>query len=93
MAKKIIGYVNGEYLKELRIKRKLTPLQTAQKLGVGLSTYYKWEGNKQAPSILRMQILQMLYKELDYNKLLSLDLKKCYNSNCINSGRGNDEVK
>lgn len=99
MAKKIRGYVNGEYLKELRKKHNLTPIQTADKLGVGLSTYYKWEGNKQAPSILKMQLLQILYKELDYNELLSIGddkinalySKKCYNSNCINRERGNNE--
>lgn len=90
MAKKIIGHINGRYLKEVRLKQKLTPLQMSEKLGVGLSTYYKWEGSKQAPSILKMQMLQILHKELDYNKLLSLELKKCYNRNCINSGRGND---
>lgn len=93
MAKKIRGYVNGKYLKELRVKNGYTPLQVAQKLEIGLSTYYKWEGNKQAPSIIKMQLLQILYKELDYNKLLSLDLEKCYNSNCIDNGKGKYEVR
>lgn len=91
MSKKIIGYVNVKYLKELRIKNKMTPLQMAQMLGIGLSTYYKWEGGKQTPSILKIQMLQIIYKELDYNKLLSLEMKKCYNSNCIDRERGNDE--
>lgn len=93
MAKKIRGYVNGKYLKELRIKNGYTPLQVAQKLGIGLSTYYKWEGNKQAPSILKMQLLQLVFGEMDYNKLLSLEKKKCYNDNCIDNGKEKHEVR
>ena len=44
MAKKVMGYINGKYLKELRIQNGFTPLEVATKLGIGLSTYYKWEG-------------------------------------------------
>ena len=89
---KIIGYINGSYLKEMRLKYGLTPKQVAEKLGVGLSTYYKWEGAKQMPSILKMQMLQMLYKELDYNKLLSLKVDKCYN-NCIDNRKEKNEFR
>lgn len=88
MANKVIGHINGRYLKEMRLKQRLTPLQVADKLGVGLSTYYKWEGAKQMPSILKIQLLEIIYKGLDYNKLLSLNVKKCYNSNCIDSRKG-----
>lgn len=88
MDNKVIGHINGRYLKELRLKRRLTALQVADKLGVGVSTYYKWEGAKQMPSILKIQLLQILYRDLDYNKLLSLNIKKCYNSNCIDSRKG-----
>lgn len=91
MAKKVIGYINGKYLKGLRIKSGFTPLEVATKLGIGVSTYYKWEGAKQMPSILKLQILQIIYKDIDYNKLLSLEIKKCYNNNCIDSGRGSNE--
>lgn len=93
MAKKVIGYINGKYLKELRIKNGFTPLEVATKLGVGVSTYYKWEGAKQMPSILKLQILQIIYKDIDYNKLLSLELIKCYNSNCIDREGGKCEVR
>ena len=92
MIGKIIGHINGGYLKEMRIKHGLTPQQVADKLGVGVSTYYKWEGAKQMPSILKIQLLQILYKDLDYNKLLSLRVDKCYN-NCIDNGKGKNEVR
>ena len=72
---KIRAKINGGYLKELRRDRGLSGIQVASLLGVSESTYYKWEGGRQAPSILKLQILQVVYKELDYNKLLSLDLK------------------
>ena len=91
MAKKVMGYINGKYLKELRIQNGFTPLEVATKLGIGLSTYYKWEGAKQIPSVLRLQILQLVYKDIDFNKLLSLNTIKCCDSNCINSRKGNDE--
>lgn len=41
MIGKVIGYINGGYLKEMRVKYSLTPKQVADKLGVGVSTYYK----------------------------------------------------
>lgn len=91
MKMKIIGALNTEYLRELRVRNGITPIQIAEKLGVGLSTYYKWEGGKQTPSILKIQLLQLMYKKIDYNKLLAIDLKKCYNSNCIDRERGNNE--
>ena len=47
MSKKIIGYINGGYLKQLRKKHGYTPAEISEKLGIGLSTYYKWEGSKQ----------------------------------------------
>lgn len=75
MVKKSRGNINSAYLKELRVQHGFTPRQMANKLGVGLSTYYKWEDNTQTPSILKIQLLQKVYKGLDYNKLLSLDLK------------------
>ena len=91
MAKKVMGYINGKYLKELRIQNGFTPLEVATKLGIGLSTYYKWEGAKQIPSILRLQILQLIYKDIDFNKLLSLNSIKCCDSNCTDRERGNNE--
>lgn len=39
--KKVIGHINGCYLKEMRLKHSLTPKQVADKLDVGVSTYYK----------------------------------------------------
>ena len=59
-------------------------------MGIGLSTYYKWEGAKQIPSVLRLQILQLVYTDIDYNKLLSLNTIKCCNT-CIDRERGNNE--
>ena len=44
------------------------------------------------PSILKMQLLQILYKDLDYNKLLSLKVDKCYN-NCIDNGKEKNEFR
>lgn len=41
MQRKVIGYINGCYLKEMRVKHGLTPKQVADKLDVGVSTYYK----------------------------------------------------
>ena len=41
MRRKVIGYINGWYLKEMRLKYGLTPKQVADKLEVGVSTYYK----------------------------------------------------
>ena len=90
MSKKIIGYINGSYLKELRIKHGYTPAKISEKLGIGLSTYYKWEGAKQIPSVLRLQILQLVYTDIDYNKWLSLNTIKCCNT-CIDRERGNNE--
>ena len=90
MSKKIIGYINGSYLKELRIKHGYTPAKISEKLWIGLSTYYKWEGAKQIPSVLRLQILQLVYTDIDYNKLLSLNTIKCCNT-CIDRERGNNE--
>ena len=90
MSKKIIGYINGSYLKELRIKHGYTPAKISEKLGIGLSTYYKWEGAKQIPSVLRLQILQLVYTDIDYNKLSSLNTIKCCNT-CIDRERGNNE--
>ena len=90
MSKKIIGYINGSYLKELRIKHGYTPTKISEKLGIGLSTYYKWEGAKQIPSVLRLQILQLVYTDIDYKKLLSLNTIKCCNT-CIDRERGNNE--
>lgn len=72
---KIRAKINGVYLKELRRDRGLSGIKVASLLGISESTYYKWESGRQAPSILKLQILQVVYKELDYNKLLSLDLK------------------
>ena len=91
MSKKIIGYINGGYLKQLRKKHGYTPAEISEKLGIGLSTYYKWEGAKQIPSILRLQILQLIYKDIDFNKLLSLNSIKCCDSNCTDRERGNNE--
>ena len=90
MSKKIIGYINGSYLKELRIKHGYTPAKISEKIAIGLSTYYKWEGAKQIPSVLRLQILQLVYTDIDYNKLLSLNTIKCCNT-CIDRERGNNE--
>jgi transcriptional regulator with XRE-family HTH domain len=93
MSKKIIGYINGSYLKKLRIKHGYTPAEISEKLGIGLSTYYKWEGSKQIPSILRLQILQLVYKDIDFNKLLSLNTIKCCDSNCMDRERMSNEVR
>lgn len=83
---KIRANINGEYLKELRRERGLSGIKVASLLGVSESTYYKWEGNRQVPSILKLQILQIIYKGLDYNKLLSLEFKKCYNKRIDRKG-------
>ena len=91
MSKKIIGYINGGYLKQLRKKHGYTHAEISEKLGIGLSTYYKWEGAKQIPSILRLQILQLIYKDIDFNKLLSLNSIKYCDSNCTDRERGNNE--
>lgn len=74
----IKGHINGKYLAQLRKDHKYTVEDVANKIGVSVSTYYKWESNHQSPSILKIQLLQVLYKDIDFNKLLSLYNVKPY---------------
>ena len=74
----IKGHINGKYLAELRKAHNLSVEDVANRIGVSVSTYYKWESNHQAPSILKLQLLQVIYKDIDYNKLLSLYNVKQY---------------
>ena len=74
----IKGHINGKYLTELRKAHNLTVEDVANRIGVSVSTYYKWESNHQAPSILKLQLLQVIYKDIDFNKLLSLYNVKQY---------------
>ena len=41
----IKGHINGRYLAELRKENKLTVEEVANRIGVSVSTYYKWESN------------------------------------------------
>ena len=68
----IKGHINGKYLAELRKEHNLSVEDVANRIGISVSTYYKWESNHQSPSILKIQLLQLLYKDIDFNKLLSL---------------------
>lgn len=68
----IKGHINGRYLAELRKENKLTVEEVANRIGVSVSTYYKWESNHQSPSIFKLQLLQLVYKDIDFNKLLSI---------------------
>ena len=74
----IKGHINGKYLAELRKAHNLTVEDVANRIGVSVSTYYKWESNHQSPSILKLQLLQLLYKDIDFNQLLSLYNVKQY---------------
>lgn len=76
----IKGHINGRYLVELRKKHKLSVETVSAKIGVSISTYYKWESNHQAPSILKLQMLQILYRDIDFNKLLNLRTIESYNN-------------
>lgn len=88
---KITGYINTNYLKELRKNHKLSAEQLANKLRVSLSTYYKYECGYQTPSIFRLQLLNLIYKDVDYNKLLNIKNIKCYSEYLDNiGGKDND---
>ncbi len=47
----------GLKIKELRMKKKLTPLQLSQKMGVTRDLVYQYESNKTIPPIEKLEIL------------------------------------
>lgn len=90
---KFMGKINGAYLRRLRKDRGYKGVELADLMGIAESTYYKWEAGRQIPSIAKIQMLQYIYGEcFDYNQLLSIKFKKCYNSEIGRKG-GNGEVR